>query len=107
MSKEGSIEKGDGGDFIVPHNLFSHVECWMGEARGKALRKGFWLVWHATIWVIWCARNDKVFNNITKGGEELVEEVKVLSWTWNLHRLKTSSCMFYEWCWDPGSCLKR
>jgi len=71
MSKEGSIEKGDGGDFIVPHNLFSHVECWMGEARGKALRKGFWLVWHATIWVIWCAWNDKVFNNITKGGRRV------------------------------------
>lgn len=68
-----------GVNFIIPHNRFPHFEYWMGEARGKPLRRGFWLVWHATLWVIWHARNDKVFNNVSKVGEELVEEVKVLS----------------------------
>jgi len=68
-----------GVNFVIPYNLFSHYECWMREARGKALRKGFALVWHATNWVIWRARNDKVFNNVSKVGEELLDEVKVLS----------------------------
>lgn len=30
-----------GVNFIIPDNLFSHFECLMREARGKALQKGF------------------------------------------------------------------
>lgn len=48
--------------------------------------------WHAAIWIIWKARNDRIFNNITKEVEDLVEEIKVL-----LRRMKIPACMFYEW----------
>lgn len=27
------------------------------------MRKGFWLIWHATIWVLWKYRNDQIFND--------------------------------------------
>lgn len=48
-----------------------------------------------------------MFKYIAKDVDEVVDEIKVLSWTWNLHRLKTAPCLFYEWCWDPGDCLRR
>jgi len=87
--------------FITPHNLFAHLECWSGEARGKKVRKGFWLVWLAIIGLIWKSRNDRIFNNQVKTIEEMVEDIKILSWRWMLSRLNCTPCLFYEWCWDP------
>jgi hypothetical protein len=71
-------------NFITPQNLFLHFECWDGEVKHKKLRKGCRLIWHATLWVIWNSRNNKFFNNITKEIDDMVEEVKVLSWQWSL-----------------------
>jgi len=87
-------------NFLIPHNLFVHLECWSGEARGKKMRKGFWLVWHVIIRVIWKARNARIFENHSKDVEKMVEEIKELSWRWVLTRLKVSPCLFYEWNWD-------
>ncbi|RHN62811.1 hypothetical protein MtrunA17_Chr4g0051451 [Medicago truncatula] len=39
--------------------------------------------------------------------DELVEEVKVISWKWLLGRFNISACMFYEWCWSSRECLLR
>ncbi|AES95585.1 hypothetical protein MtrunA17_Chr5g0409511 [Medicago truncatula] len=39
--------------------------------------------------------------------DELVEEVKVLSWRWVLGRFNVPACMYYEWCWCPCECLLR
>jgi len=94
-------------NFITPHNLFSHLQCCFAELRGKIFRKGFWLIWHATIWVLCRVRNDKFFNNVLKEVDDVVEEIKFLSWNWYLHRLNSFPCLFYEWCWDPGECFKR
>jgi len=84
-------------NFITPNNLFVHLECWSGEVRDKKMRKGVWLIWHAIIWVIWKGRNERIFNNLIKEEEELVEEIKVFSWRWVLSRLNVSPCLFYEW----------
>jgi len=52
-------------------------------------------------------RNEGIFNNEIARWDELVEEVKVLSWRWVLGRFNISACMFYEWCWNPRDCLRR
>jgi len=65
--------------FVTPPNLFIHSACWSDEANSKKIRRGFWLIWHAVIWVIWRERNDRIFNNKEKGVDEIVEEVKVMS----------------------------
>jgi len=92
---------------ITPQTLFQHFECWNGVIGRKRLRKGFWLVWHASLWVIWKARNDRIFNNLIKEPSEIAEEIKVLSWRWFLSRVKSPPCLFYEWCWNPNDCLMR
>lgn len=57
--------------------------------------------------MLWKARNDKIFKGINRGIDEVVEEVKVLSWRWVLERMKIPMCLFYEWSWDPRDCLLR
>ena len=64
-------------------------------------------MWHAPLWVIWKAWNDRIFNNLIKEPDEIVEDIKVLSWSWVLSRLKNPPCLFYEWSWNPKACLLR
>jgi len=96
-----------GNMFTMPHNLFSHWACWNEGSPSKKIVKGLRLIWHSTIWCIWKARNDKIFNAKEVEVLALVEEVKVLSWRWCLTRIKIPTCLFYEWCWDPMWCLAR
>jgi len=93
--------------FIIPPNLFIHWACWNVGSSNKKIIRGLRLIWHATTWVIWKARNDKIFNDKDLGVMESVEEIKVLSLRWCLSRLKSSAFLFYEWCWDPMACLNR
>lgn len=62
---------------------------------------------HTTIWVMWKKRNDKIFKGINFQVDELVEEIKVLSWRWMLQWTHTPSCHFCKWCWNPRLCLER
>jgi len=47
--------------FINLPNMFVHWECWNLEGKNEKIRSGFWLIWHATIWVIWQSRNEIFF----------------------------------------------
>jgi hypothetical protein len=93
--------------FIMPQNVFTHWACWNAGVSNKRIIKGLRLIWHATIWCIWKARNDKIFKDKNSEVLVIVEEAKVLSWRWSLSRLKIPTCLFYEWCWNPKACLIR
>jgi len=67
-------------NFITPHNLFVHFECWNSEVNSKRLKKGFWYIWHATIWLIRKERNARIFKNQSKNVEELLDEIKVVGY---------------------------
>lgn len=84
--------------YLIPLNLFIHWECWKAAGINKMVRKGRGLIWLATIWVLWKARNDKIFNGVNYVAVDIVETVKVLSWRWILSRTKTPACLYYEWC---------
>lgn len=59
---------------------FVHLVCWSDDAKQRKIRKGAWLIWHAALWVIWRARNEKVHHNRVRTVDEIVEEIKVRSW---------------------------
>jgi hypothetical protein len=84
-------------NFITPNNLFIHLQCWRDVARVNKLKRGYVLIWHAVLWVIWREQNGRIFNNKVKDFDEIVEEIKLVSWHWALSRLKIASCLFYEW----------
>ncbi|GAU36254.1 hypothetical protein TSUD_214510 [Trifolium subterraneum] len=75
-------------------------------ASNKKIRKGYALIWHATIWMLWKSRNEIIFSNGVKDSEKVFDEIKLLSWRWGLSRHSIPTCLFYEWCWDPGMCLR-
>lgn len=93
--------------FIIPPNLFVHWECWGEGERNKMVKTGFGLIWHATIWALWKARNDFIFKEVSLAVDDIVENVKVLSWRWVLGRTHLPACLFFEWCWNPKLCLAR
>jgi hypothetical protein len=88
---------------IIPPNMASLYECFLGAAGNKKARIGFSLIWHATVWMLWKSRNKIIFSNGVLNPEEVVDMIKLLSWRWGLSRHKIPVCLFYEWCWDPGS----
>jgi len=96
-----------GFNVVIPPNLFSLWECWDGVSNNKKIRKGLRMIWHAVVWSLWRARNDRIFNNSFREMEELVEDIKVLSWRWCLNRMCSPACLFYEWHWEPKQCLLR
>lgn len=65
------------------------------------------MIRQAAIWVMWRARNDCISNMVVKRWDEVVDEIKVLSWRWLLGRFKVPACLFYEWEWSPRDCLMR
>jgi hypothetical protein len=48
-------------------------------ARNAKIRKGFLMVWHATLWSIWKARNNVIFATGNFNPRSIVEDIKVLS----------------------------
>jgi hypothetical protein len=90
---------------IMPASLPSLFDYFTGFARSKKAWKGYMLVWHTVLWLIWRSRNGVIFSNKVTTAAECAEEIKVLSWKWSAHRLKTAPCLFYEWVWDPGDCF--
>lgn len=93
--------------FLTPPNLFVHWECWNGRGGSKNRRRGLGLIWLTTIWMVWKARNDRIFKGISREIDEVVEEIKVLSWRWMLERMNIPACLYYEWSWNPILCLDR
>lgn len=91
--------------FVTRPNLFVLWYCWDGLSSNKMTRKGLRLIWHAVVWSIWKALNDRVFNNSTADVEEVVEAIKVLSWRRCLSRLPGPACLFYDWHWNSKDCL--
>jgi hypothetical protein len=94
-----------GVEIVIPPSISSLFEIFMGSARNAKIRKGFALIWQASLWTIWKERNSAIFSIGVYNLRVVVDQVKVLSWKSALSRLKITPYLFYEWTWDPGDCL--
>jgi hypothetical protein len=92
---------------VMPPNMMILFDILSNSVNSKNLRRGVRLVWHTTVWALWLARNDVIFNGKVKEPLEIVEEIKVTSWRWSSDCLNIVPCLFYEWVWDPGACFGR
>ncbi|GAU29496.1 hypothetical protein TSUD_360410 [Trifolium subterraneum] len=64
---------------VIPPSLFLLFEIFRGSARNVKIRKGLMMIWHATLWSIWKARNRSMFGDGVFIPMDIVEDTKVLS----------------------------
>jgi hypothetical protein len=93
----GEVFKWLGVSIVIPPSISSLFELVKGPARNGKIRRGFLLIWHASLWYIWKARNSAIFASGILSPRVIVEEIKKLSWKWSLARIKMVPCLFYEW----------
>jgi len=92
-------------EFVILIGLAQLFQAFTSIGRGKRVRLGLFLVWHAVIWTIWTSRNNLIFSSGTPSEEPVVDRVKLLAWKWFLAKCPASSCSYHEWevqlvlCW--------
>jgi hypothetical protein len=69
-----------GVEIVIPPSLITLFEVLKESARNAKIRSGFVLIWHASLWSIWRARNSFMFVDGFHPPLEIVENIKVLSW---------------------------
>jgi hypothetical protein len=79
----------------------------IGCGVGKKGVKGMMIIWHAMMWCLWRVRNDVIFNNGVVDVEQLVDDIKRISWQWFIGRMASGPYLLYEWCWGPENCFSR
>jgi hypothetical protein len=90
---------------VIPPNLFLSFAMWTTWGMNKFVKAGLRLIWCVSIWVLWRARNDCVFNVDVVNSMVIIDTIKLLSWQWFIGRLATTPCLLYEWQWSPIDCL--
>nr|KYP33792.1 hypothetical protein KK1_045326 [Cajanus cajan] len=88
------------------NNCISHFEQILGLPSCGAKNQYKWaVIWLASIWSIWLARNEVVFTNKFTSPNDLVELIKLRYWKW----LKAKDLDFYYpfscWSREPAACL--
>ncbi|XP_058726970.1 uncharacterized protein LOC131598375 [Vicia villosa] len=79
-----------------------HLEQCIIALKGKVKKKKICLLWLATIWIIWNARNKLCFENEPCVLEDLVANIKVVSWIWQAIGSRNRRCSsFYNWVHAP------
>jgi hypothetical protein len=69
--------------------------------------KGRYLIWLATIRILWNVRNNIVFIGEVANVSTIVDKIILISWLWFIGRIgKKLSFVFSDWCKDPLVCLQ-
>ncbi|KAL8538701.1 hypothetical protein ACS0TY_000641 [Phlomoides rotata] len=85
----------------VPHSNFLQFCGLMGRKNNARVAATIWI---GTVWKIWHARNNLVFNNMVPNVRKIVDEIKVSSRSWlsiKMLSVKEASCA--DWL---GDCRK-
>jgi hypothetical protein len=91
---------------IIPPDMATAFAMWVSCSNSKKVKKGICLIWYAYVWVLWKARNAFLFSNKAFYVEEIVDDIKRLSWQRFIGRLATTPCLLYEWIWNPIDCMR-
>jgi hypothetical protein len=102
-----AINRWFGVSSVMPPSLPSAYAIFVGHGTNRKRRKGLSVIWLAFVWVLWKARNDRVFNNVVVDVPAIFDLVQRMSWNWFINKTATAPFLLYEWVWDPGDCMSR
>ncbi|KAF1881267.1 hypothetical protein Lal_00023303 [Lupinus albus] len=75
-------------------NPCDHFTHHLGLVKNRKCWKTWSVIWIATIWALWLARNDLIFNNINPSINKILDSAKVKSWLWIKTQLGISSLLY-------------
>lgn len=80
-----------------------HDICRWGNCKKR--RIGLVSIVYGSLWCIWRARNDRVFNGATKTPAMIFEEIKAIVFVWLKHRASKGDIVWENWSSSPLSCM--
>ncbi|CAK8542939.1 unnamed protein product [Lathyrus sativus] len=76
----------------------THVKVWKLRLLGRCKEDKINSIWFISCWSVWRDRNNTFFRNETIDVEDIVIDIKVISWNWLiLGRQESNHCSLYEW----------
>jgi hypothetical protein len=80
---------------VLHNRCNNHLKAFSGLVRSsKCVAQGLEVIWFASIWSIWRARNGRIFKNKVVDVKATADTIKLLSWNW----LRSKSSKFsYDW----------
>ena len=89
-----------------PSTLVDHF-IQFGTLAGytKARCSFMYLIWFATLWVMWKERNDGLFRTKENSFSQLLENIRLLYYLWHKTKFATFYYKFHDWCQNPFLCL--
>ncbi|KAF1893871.1 hypothetical protein Lal_00002411 [Lupinus albus] len=82
-----------------------HFSSFLGLAKNRKCWKLWNVIWLATIWALWLARNDIVFNNAQPSIHKILNSSKVNSWLWVKAQHGKDNILFTDWNTNSLACL--
>lgn len=68
--------------------------------------RNYWqVVWYAVVWAIWLARNNQKFNSKASELEDILESIKILSWSWIKAKGADFPYQLSSWISNSSACL--
>jgi hypothetical protein len=76
--------------------------------KGRKFKRMKHIIWLATTWCTWRARNNIIFRGDLVNVSSLVNQIIYFSWLWFIGRQKINvEFSFQEWCNNPLECIHR
>jgi len=86
---------------LVDHFIQFGTSAGFSKARCSFMR----LIWFATSWVIWKERNARLFWTKENSYAQLLENIRLLSYSWHKTKYLTFHYKFHDWCLNPLLCV--
>ncbi|KAF1894861.1 hypothetical protein Lal_00022355 [Lupinus albus] len=90
---------------VLPLNPSDHFTHHLGLVKNRKCWKTWSVILIATIWALWLARNDLIFNNINPSINKILDSAKVKSWLWIKTQLGMTFLLYDDWLSNPLLCI--
>jgi len=85
--------------------LDHYLQIGISSGFTKSRCSFMYLIWFASNWVIWKERNARIFRTKESNPTQLLEKIKLFSFSW--FKAYSINCYynFHDWCHNPFCCL--
>jgi hypothetical protein len=92
---------------VVPGSILVSFDSFGFPFNFRKRKQGLRMIWQATCWTVWLARNASIFEQKDSSVSEIVEAIKRTSLQWLMAKKSGAVCMAYEWQKFPLEVLLR